>query len=77
MSKHACMAFSWLIYSIRLRDDLLHDKGGEKSENRRGDGSRAGFGSQTKGETTRCEDGASAFTPAGGHYKGGDRKVGG
>lgn len=36
---------------------------------------RAGLGWQTKGATRRCRDGASAFTVAGGHERGGDRKV--
>lgn len=36
---------------------------------------RAGLGWQTKEATRRCRDGASVFTVAGGHERGGDRKV--
>lgn len=79
-----CLNVKTSLYGIKLAN--LYGRGMTcfvASEQRRaglgggGGRSRAGFGSQTKGATRRCRDGASAFTQAGGHERGGDRKVGG
>lgn len=78
MSTRAYMAFSWLIYMtgrwFACIVQAMHR--GEDGQERVGGGERrAGLGWQTKGATRRCRDGASAFTVAGGHERGGDRKV--
>lgn len=77
MSKQACMTFSRLIYMTErwLASWQMSREGAGAGGG--GGRSRAGFGWQTKGAMRRCKDGASAFTQAGGHERGGDRKVGG
>lgn len=74
MSTRAYMAFSWLIY-MTGRWFACIVQAVRRGEDGRGGERRAGLGWQTKGATRRCRDGASAFTVAGGHERGGDRKV--